>query len=181
MGLLRNKIGFCVIEGDIASDIDAQLIDGMGISVVQINTGGGCHLDANMINSVIDRQKSFKNSILFIENVGNLVCPSSFDLGENCKMVVASVPEGHDKPYKYISMFETADIIVLNKIDLIPYVGFDRPYFYKGLSAVNGKAPVFEISCRTGEGLDSLAGWMQDKMADLIISRSVLVRTEGMR
>lgn len=154
--LLGSKIRFSVIEGDIASSIDAMKIDSMGIPVVQINTGGGCHLDANMIKSVISENKAFEDSILFIENVGNLVCPSSFDLGENIKMVIASVPEGHDKPYKYTSMFESADIIILNKTDLIPYIEFDSELFYKGVEAVNQKAEIIEVSCRTGKGLSIL-------------------------
>lgn len=154
--LLGKEINFGVIEGDIASSIDAQKIDGMGIPVVQINTGGGCHLDANMIKSVVMENKAFENSILFIENVGNLVCPSSFDLGESIKMVIASVPEGHDKPYKYTSMFEAADIIILNKTDLIPYIEFDRELFYKGIEAINQKAEIIEVSWRTGKGFDKL-------------------------
>lgn len=154
--LLGKEVNFTVIEGDIASSIDAQKIEGMGIPVVQINTGGGCHLDANMIRSVVAENKAFEKSVLFIENVGNLVCPSSFDLGENSKMVIASVPEGHDKPFKYTSMFEAADVIVLNKTDLIPYIEFDRELFYKGVEAINHKAEIFEVSCRTGKGLDSL-------------------------
>lgn len=161
---LRNDVNFSVIEGDIASSIDAQKINSLGIPVVQINTGGGCHLDANMIHIAVTGQEAFENSILFIENVGNLVCPSAFDIGENMKMVVASVPEGHDKPYKYTSMFETADVIVLNKIDLMPYIEFDRQFFYKGITAINGRAQVFEVSCRTGEGLDGLAAWIMQKV-----------------
>lgn len=159
--LLGRERKFGVIEGDIASSIDAEKIDGMGIPVVQINTGGGCHLDANMIRTVAAGNRTFENTVLFIENVGNLVCPSSFDLGENVKMVIASVPEGHDKPFKYTSMFEAADIIILNKIDLAPYIDFDREYFYKGLGAVNGKAKVFEVSCKTGEGFGELAGYIR--------------------
>ena len=159
--LLGKEIKFGVIEGDIASSIDARKIDSMGIPVVQINTGGGCHLDANMIRSVVTENKAFENSILFIENVGNLVCPSSFDLGENIKMVIASVPEGHDKPYKYTSMFEAADIIVLNKTDLIPYIDFDSELFYKGVEAINQNAEISEVSCRTGKGFDKLMEWVR--------------------
>lgn len=159
--LLGREGKFGVIEGDIASSIDAEKIDGMGIPVVQINTGGGCHLDANMIRTVATETPAFENTVLFIENVGNLVCPSSFDLGENIKIVVASVPEGHDKPYKYTSMFEAADAIILNKTDLAPYIDFDREYFYRGVGAVNGKARVFEVSCKTGEGFDELAGYIK--------------------
>ena len=159
--LLGKEINFGVIEGDIASSIDAQKIESMGIPVVQINTGGGCHLDANMIRSVVTESKAFENSILFIENVGNLVCPSSFDLGENIKMVIASVPEGHDKPYKYTSMFEAADIIILNKTDLIPYIEFDRELFYNGVEAINPKAEIMEVSWRTGKGFDKLMEWVR--------------------
>ena len=156
----KSKRRFSVIEGDIASSIDAQKIDEMGVHVVQINTNGGCHLDANMIHTVVAEDAAFDHTILFIENVGNLVCPSSFDLGEKLKLVIASVPEGHDKPFKYTSMFEAADVIILNKTDLLPYIDFDRDAFYRGIRAVNMKAGVFEVSCRTGEGLDALVEWI---------------------
>lgn len=154
-----DRVSVAVVEGDIASSIDAEKIDRLGKPVVQINTGGGCHLDANMIKSAVESLNLDNNAILFIENVGNLVCPSSFDLGEGIKMVIASVPEGHDKPYKYTSMFELADIIVLNKTDLMPYIDFDRDSFYKGVRALNGKAEIIEISCKTGEGIERLAQW----------------------
>lgn len=159
---LNGSIGVGVIEGDIASSIDAEKIDRMGIPVVQINTGGGCHLDANMIKTSVEDLKLGENSILFIENVGNLVCPSSFDLGENFKLVIASVPEGHDKPFKYTSMFESADVIILNKTDLLPYIDFDRDSFYKGIRALNEKVQVFEISCRTGLGIDEFVSWLKE-------------------
>lgn len=155
-----DKADVAVVEGDIASSIDAEKIDKLGNPVIQINTGGGCHLDANMIKSAAESLNLKNGTILFIENVGNLVCPSSFDLGEGIKMVIASVPEGHDKPYKYTSMFEAADIVVLNKIDLMPYIDFDKDSFYKGVKALNEKAEIIEISCKTGEGIDKLAQWM---------------------
>lgn len=158
---LKGEMGVSVIEGDIASSIDAEKIDSLGIPVVQINTGGGCHLDANMIKSVVGDLQMREGSLLFIENVGNLVCPSAFDLGEDIKLVIASVPEGHDKPYKYTSMFEAADVIILSKVDLMPYIDFDRDSFYKGIRALNEKAPVFEISCKTGEGLDEFVNWIK--------------------
>lgn len=158
----HSKRRFSVIEGDIASSIDAQKIDEMGVHVVQINTNGGCHLDANMIRSVVSEDAAFDGTVLFVENVGNLVCPSSFDLGEKLKMVIASVPEGHDKPFKYTSMFEAADVIILNKMDLLPYIDFDKNTFYKGIHALNNKAQVFEVSCRTGEGLDELVKWIDE-------------------
>lgn len=155
-----DKADVAVIEGDIASSIDAEKIDKLGMPVVQINTGGGCHLDANMIKTAIESLNLKDGTILFIENVGNLVCPSSFDLGEGLKMVIASVPEGHDKPYKYTSMFEAADLVVLNKTDLMPYIDFDRDSFYKGIKALNDKTEIIEISCKTGEGIEKLAQWM---------------------
>jgi hydrogenase nickel incorporation protein HypB len=160
MEAFDEKVDVAVIEGDIASSIDAEKIDKLGIPVIQINTGGGCHLDANMIKSAVESLNLKDGAILFIENVGNLVCPSSFDLGEGIKMVIASVPEGHDKPYKYTSMFEAADIVVLNKTDLMPYIDFDRDSFYKGVKALNEKAEIIEISCKTGEGIEKLAQWM---------------------
>jgi len=158
---LRDQFPLSVIEGDIASSIDAEKIEKLGIPVVQINTGGGCHLDANMIKAVADDLKLPDKSILFIENVGNLVCPSAFDLGEKIKMIIASVPEGHDKPFKYTSMFEQADVIILNKIDLAPYINFDKDSFYKGVRALNEKAEVFEISCQTNEGIDEFINWLK--------------------
>ena len=160
---LGRDIDISVIEGDIASSIDADTIDKLGIPVVQINTGGGCHLDANMIQTAVNAMKIRDGSILFIENVGNLVCPSAFDLGESMKMVIASVPEGHDKPYKYTSMFEAADVIILNKTDLMPYIDFDKESFYKGIKALNTKAPIFEISCRTGYGVKEFLVWLREQ------------------
>ena len=155
--------GISVIEGDIASSIDADTIDKLGIPVVQINTGGGCHLDANMIQAAVRDLALKDNSLLFIENVGNLVCPSAFDIGETLKMIIASVPEGHDKPYKYTSMFEAADLIILNKMDLMPYIDFDKESFYRGIRALNAEAPVFEISCRTGFGLKEFMRWLKNR------------------
>jgi hydrogenase nickel incorporation protein HypB len=161
---LKNKIGISVIEGDIASSIDAEKIDKQGISTVQINTGGGCHLDANMIKEAVEGLSMKESSLLFIENVGNLVCPSSFDLGEDIKMVIASVPEGDDKPYKYTSMFEGADVIILTKTDLLPYIDFDRDSFYKGIKALNENVPVFEVCCPTGQGVGEFLEWLKGKV-----------------
>jgi hydrogenase nickel incorporation protein HypB len=160
---LGKDIGIGVIEGDIASSIDADTIDKLGIPVVQINTGGGCHLDANMIQSAVTDLAIKDNSLLFIENVGNLVCPSAFDIGETLKLVIASVPEGHDKPYKYTSMFEAADVIILNKMDLMPYIDFDKDSFYRGIRALNTEARVFEISCRTGFGIKEFLQWLKQR------------------
>jgi hydrogenase nickel incorporation protein HypB len=158
--LLRDKFPIYVIEGDIASSIDSEKIEKLGIPVIQINTGGSCHLDANVIKTAVSDLDVKENAIVFIENVGNLICPSEFDLGEALKIVIASVPEGDDKPYKYISMFEKADIVILNKIDLMPYINFKKANFIKGIRALNKKAQIFEISCTTGEGLLELSEWI---------------------
>ncbi|HEX3030417.1 MAG TPA: hydrogenase nickel incorporation protein HypB [Clostridia bacterium] len=161
---LGESIPISVIEGDIASSIDAEKMEQMGIPVVQINTGGGCHLDAYMIKESAESLNIKEHSLLFIENVGNLICPSVFDLGEEIRLVIASVPEGHDKPYKYVSMFEAADVIVLNKVDLMPYIDFDKESFYKGVRAVNEKAPIFEISCKTGDGVKEFVKWLNERV-----------------
>lgn len=157
---LKNNFPVGVIEGDIASSIDAEKINRLGTNVIQINTGGGCHLDANMIRETVPGLKLQENSIVFIENVGNLVCPSEFDLGENLKLLITSITEGDDKPYKYLNMFANADVIILNKIDLLPLTDFNREYFYKGVRALNPDVPVFEVSCKTGEGFAALIKWL---------------------
>jgi hydrogenase nickel incorporation protein HypB len=160
--MLRNEKDFYVIEGDISSSIDAVKIDKLGIPVMQINTGGGCHLDANMIKTAVSDLEVKKDSIVFIENVGNLVCPSAFELGETTKLIIASVPEGHDKPFKYTSMFSLADVVILNKMDLMPYIDFDKDEFYKGIREINKKASIFEVSSKTGEGFEELINWFKN-------------------
>lgn len=152
-----------VIEGDLASSIDADTISGRGVPVVQINTGGGCHLDAPMIQSALPHLPVADLNLLFIENVGNLVCPANFDVGADLAVVVASVPEGHDKPYKYPGMFTAADVVILNKADLIEVFEFDVDYFRRGLEMVNRNAPLFVLSCRTGQGVDEWLGWLLAK------------------
>ena len=152
-----------VIEGDLASSIDADTISARGVAVVQINTGGGCHLDAPMIRSALPHLPISELNLLFIENVGNLVCPAEFDLGADLAVVVASVPEGHDKPYKYPGMFAAADVVILNKADLIDVFEFDVDYFKRGLEMVNAGAPCFVLSCRTGDGVDAWINWLLDK------------------
>lgn len=161
---MSKYIDISVIEGDIASSIDSEKIESMGYKVVQINTGGGCHLDANMIKSAVEAIDPKEKSLIFIENVGNLVCPSSFDLGESMKLVISSIPEGDDKPFKYISMFETADVIVLNKMDLIKYVDFDKTNFINGIKALNLNVPIFEVSFKTGEGIIELSDYIKSKL-----------------
>ncbi len=154
----RFKIG--VIEGDISSRIDADRIAQEGVPAVQINTGGECHLDANMTGTALANMPLDKINLLFIENVGNLICPGEFQLGENKKVLISSVPEGDDKPYKYPLMFHIADVIVLNKIDLLPYVRFNMENFTKGVKALNQNAEIIQVSCVTGEGLDKWVAWL---------------------
>ncbi len=149
-----------VIEGDLASRIDTEKVLAAGIPAVQINTGGNCHLDAPMIRSALPNLPLAEVDVLFIENVGNLVCPAEFDLGAALAVVVASVPEGHDKPYKYPGMFAAGDAVLLNKADLAAYFDFDLEYFRRGVSMTNPDAPVFLVSCRTGEGLDEWVSWL---------------------
>lgn len=145
-----------VIEGDLESDIDTQKMRAMGVETYQINTGGACHLDAPTVERALEKLSLSEKGILFIENIGNLVCTAEFVVGENIKMLICSVPEGSDKPYKYPIIFENADVIVLNKCDLKEYVDFDDKFFYDGINALNKKAPVFEVCAKTGEGFDKL-------------------------
>ncbi len=149
-----------VIEGDLASTIDADAISARGIPVVQINTGGNCHLDAPMVRSALPHLPLGDIDLLFIENVGNLVCTANFSLGSDVSVVVASVPEGHDKPYKYPGMFAAADAVVLNKADLLDIFDFNLEYFRRGLEIVNSHAPLFLVSCRTGRGVDGWIDWL---------------------
>ena len=155
-----------VIEGDIESDLDTQILKGLGIDTHQINTFGACHLDAPMIDHMIDHMHfdhSEQRAALFIENIGNLVCPAEFSIGEHIKMLISTVTEGSDKPYKYPLAFEKADVIILNKVDLIPYLDFDEEFFMKGVRALNKDVPVFKVSGKTGEGFDEVAEWIKSK------------------
>ncbi len=157
-GCLPPEVRPGVIEGDLASTIDSDAIAARGIPVVQINTGGNCHLDAPMIRTALPHLPLADLDLLFVENVGNLVCPANFALGADVAVVVASVPEGFDKPYKYPGMFAAADAVVLNKADLIDVFEFNLDFFRRGVAMVNPDAPIFEVSCRTGAGI---AGWVE--------------------
>ena len=152
-----------VIEGDIESDIDTKKLENLGISAQQINTQGACHLDAPVIDQAADSLKLTGGSMLFIENVGNLVCPAEFYIGEHVKLLILTATEGSDKPYKYPLAFEKADVIQLNKCDLLPYVDFDEAYFMKGVRALNKTAPFFKVSGKTGEGYAGVARWLEQK------------------
>lgn len=161
------KVG--VIEGDLASTIDADRIDAAGIPVVQINTGGACHLDAPMVRSALEQLPLKELNFIFIENVGNLVCPANFRLGTHLSVVISSVPEGDDKPYKYPGIFIGADAVLLNKVDLLPYFDFDVEYFRRGLETLHQGIPFFLISCRTGEGIEEWGQWLLQQYLSAMI------------
>ncbi len=156
-----------VIEGDVASRLDADAIAAHGIPVVQINTGGACHLDAPMVRSALPHLSLANIDLLFIENVGNLICPANFALGAHLNVVIASVPEGQDKPYKYPGMFTLADAVVLNKADLIDIFEYDVDYFSRGVRMLNERAPIFVLSCKTGEGVDAWVTWVMERVGNV--------------
>ncbi|MCL2479051.1 MAG: hydrogenase nickel incorporation protein HypB [Treponema sp.] len=154
-----------VIEGDIESDIDTRKLRAAGIKAAQINTGGACHLDAPVVADAFEAAsgtelQNFANGFLFIENIGNLVCPAEFMIGEHIKLLVSSVTEGSDKPWKYPLAFEKAEIILLNKMDLVPYVDFDWDFYLEGIRKLNPSAPVFKVSGKTGRGYAEVAEWL---------------------
>jgi hydrogenase nickel incorporation protein HypB len=157
---LKNELKLAVIEGDVASKIDADKIDKQGIPVVQINTGASCSLEAQMITPALDKLPLENTDLLFIENVGNLICPAEFALGEHKKVVISSIPEGDDKPAKYPLMFTEADAVVINKLDLLPHLEFDSITFRKTIEGLNPKVKIFEVSCKTGAGIDAWCSWI---------------------
>lgn len=157
---LGDDVRVGVIEGDLASTIDAEIMAAHGLPVVQINTGGNCHLDAPQVRSALDHLPLGQLDLVFIENVGNLVCTANFELGAHLAVVVASVPEGHDKPYKYPGIFASADVVILNKSDLIAVFDFDVDYFTRGVRLLNLQAPIFLVSSRSGKGIDDWVAWL---------------------
>jgi len=161
---LGKDIKFYVIEGDQQTMNDANRIDQAGAPVVQVNTGNGCHLDSDMINKAVKELQVKDDSVLIIENVGNLVCPSLFDLGEAARVVVISTTEGEDKPIKYPTMFETSDICIINKTDLLPYVDFDMEKCKEYAMQVNHHLKFFELSVKSGEGMDQWYDWLKDQI-----------------
>ncbi len=160
---LAGKVRLGVIEGDVASQIDADKVALAEIPVIQINTGGECHLDALTVQRAFKGLPLHELDILFIENVGNLICPVEFQLGEAVRVVVASVPEGDDKPYKYPAIFTAVNAVVLNKMDLTPYVDFKLEAMRQGIVRLNPMAKLFELSCRTGEGVKQWADWLESQ------------------
>lgn len=161
---LRGEIPMAVIEGDQQTMLDAERIDATGVDVVQVNTGAGCHLDADMVHQALHRMEVAENSLLFIENVGNLVCPAMFDLGEAAKVVIISVTEGEDKPLKYPAMFDAAGLCLINKTDLLPHVDFDVARCREYALRVNHHLEFFEISARTGEGMPAWLDWLRSQI-----------------
>jgi hydrogenase nickel incorporation protein HypB len=158
---LRGRLRVGVVEGDVAGRVDADKIAATGTPAVQINTGGGCHLDALQVQSALGQLPLDRIDLLFVENVGNLICPTGFDLGEHRKVLIAHLPEGDDKPIKYPGMFTAVDALILNKTDLAPYVDFDLAAFQAAFRALNRRAPLFQVSCKSGEGLDPWLAWLE--------------------
>jgi len=158
---LAEKLRVAVVDGDIATSIDADRASAAGATTaVQINTGGECHLDAVMLHQALGQIDLSTVDMLLVENVGNLVCPASFVLGTHKSVLVASVPEGDDKPYKYPGMYRGVDALVINKVDLLPYIDFKMDYFRKGVEILNPGLVTFPLSCRTGEGLEAWIDWL---------------------
>jgi len=162
---LKKKTRIGVIEGDIASDVDSQKIAKTGVEVLQVNTKGACHLDANMILSASNSLGLDGKQLLIIDNVGNLVCPAEFQLGEDIKVMILSIPEGHDKPLKYPLMFTESNALILNKVDLLPHTDFDMNELRKTVLAMNPAIEIFPISAKTGEGTEAFTTWLEGKIA----------------
>jgi hydrogenase nickel incorporation protein HypB len=162
----KGKTNIAVIEGDIASSIDADKINRLDIPAIQINTAGACHLDANMIKKALDNLDLTQTGLIIIENVGNLVCPAEFALGAHKNIMLLSVPEGDDKPYKYPLMFTEAEVILVNKIDVLPYFDFNINAFSKAVNGLNPSAEIFPVSAKTGEGLEMWFSWLEKALKE---------------
>ncbi len=161
---LKDDVAIAVIEGDIASAVDAEKVRAAGVPAVQINTGGACHLDGRMIKGALTHLNLDEIDLLIIENVGNLVCPAEFDLGEDIKVVISSISEGDDKPLKYPRIFSEMDALIINKIDLLESSDFNMDDFARSIAGLNPAAGVFEISCKTGQGFDDWIAWLASKL-----------------
>ncbi len=162
---LGDEIRIGYIDGDLASSIDVDKVAELGVPAVQINTGGQCHLDAFMVQGALPQLSLAELDLLVVENVGNLVCPSGFRLGVHRNVLIASVPEGDDKPYKYPAMYLGVDVILLNKMDVLDAFDFDIEYFRRGVEILNPGLAFFPVSCKTGEGLDDWMAWVRDEIA----------------
>ncbi len=170
---LQGKVDIAVVEGDQATTNDAERIRATGARAVQVNTGTGCHLEADMLGRALDLLQPAAGSLLIIENVGNLVCPALFDLGEQARVVIFSVTEGEDKPLKYPHMFSTADALLLSKIDLLPHLRVDLSKMIDNALAINPKLKVFPVSAYSGEGLDDWYGWLRHKLGRVAVGREL--------
>ena len=157
---LRSRVSIAGIDGDLASSVDSDRIRAAGVPAIQINTGGNCHLDAPQIQGALKELPLDDLDLVFIENVGNLVCPVGFALGEHTRVAVSSVPEGDDKPLKYPSIFSSVDAVVINKVDLLPYITFDMDEFARLVRSLNPDVRLFQVSCTTGVGLDDWTQWL---------------------
>ena len=162
---LKGETRIGVIEGDVSSSLDAETIGKESVPVIQINTGGECHLDANMLSDALSNLPLSDIELLLIENVGNLICPAGFALGEHKKVLISSIPEGDDKPFKYPLMFHKADAVLINKIDLLPYLKFDIQGFSQAVRGINEKAEIFQISCATSQGIQEWVSWLLTQMS----------------
>jgi hydrogenase nickel incorporation protein HypB len=161
---LAGRLRLAVIDGDIATHFDADRAEAAGATAIQINTGGECHLDAVMLHGALDRLALDQFDLLIVENVGNLVCPVNFQLGTHLNVLIASIPEGDDKPYKYPGAYRGVDVLAINKVDLLPYVPFDMARFRRGVEMLNPGLVLFPMSCRTGEGLCLWSNWLVDRV-----------------
>jgi len=161
---LGDSLRVAYVDGDIETTIDAERIDALGVPVVQINTGGACHLDANMLSLALPQLPLDQVDLLIVENVGNLVCPAEFELGTHLNVLIASIPEGADKPYKYPTMYRGVDVLIVNKIDLLPYVPFDLGYFKRGVEVLSPGLTTFEVSCTTGDGIQAWVAWLKERV-----------------
>jgi hydrogenase nickel incorporation protein HypB len=159
---LLPSLRLAIIDGDIATSLDADRAAAAGAYAIQINTGGECHLDAGMVNTALKQMDLKEIDVILIENVGNLVCPASFQLGTHKSVLIASIPEGDDKPYKYPGMYRGVDALVINKIDLLPYVPFNMEYFQKGVEILNPGVVTFPLSCKTGDGMANWIQWLKE-------------------
>lgn len=168
---LSDQMALAVVDGDVATSIDADRAAAAGATAVQINTGGECHLDAVMLHGALNELDLESMDLLIVENVGNLICPMSFKLGTHRNILIASVPEGDDKPYKYPGMYRGVDALVINKIDLLPYVPFDMEYFRRGVEILNPGLVTFPLSCRTGEGVEGWISWIKDALLEYPMGR----------
>ncbi|MBN2556533.1 MAG: hydrogenase nickel incorporation protein HypB [Anaerolineales bacterium] len=164
LAALRDNMRIGVIDGDVATSIDADRAAAAGAVAVQINTGGQCHLDATQLRGALNELDLDSLDLLIVENVGNLICPAGFKIGMHKSVLIASVPEGDDKPYKYPGMYHGVDALVINKTDLLPYVTFDMDYFRRGVELLNQNLITFPVSCKTGEGMDAWIKWLSDQV-----------------